>query len=100
VNIEQVTTALNTAADLVRKLMLPDDYENSDTIRLDDTLNLLVNTAGYLLEHPGASLDEVIAKSYGAYAEPFYGMPEDRKPAKGSPEWDAAVIGEVKGWLA
>jgi hypothetical protein len=100
VNIEQVTTALNTAADLVRKLMVPDDYEYSDTIRLDDTLNLLVNAAGYLLEHPGASLNEIIVKCYGVNVEPFYGMPEDRKPAKGSPEWNAAVIEEVKGWLA
>ena len=101
-NIEQVNTALNAAADIVRKLMIPDDHEDSDTIALDDTLNLMVNTAGYLLEHPGASLDEVIAKCYGDSVTPvvFYGMPEDRKPARGSPEWDAAVIDEVKGWLA
>jgi hypothetical protein len=103
VNKEQVTTALNTAADLVRAVMVPDDHEDSDTVLLDDTLNLLVNTAGYLLDHPGASLDEVIVQCYGGgdvALTAFYGMPEDRKPARGSAEWDAAVIEEVRGWLA
>lgn len=103
VNRAQVDTALNTAADLVREMMTPDGHEDSDTVLLDDTLNLLVNTAGYLLDHPGARLDEVIVQCYGGgdvALTAFYGMPEDRKPARGSPEWDAAVIREVRGWLA
>ncbi len=78
---EQVSAALNAAANLL------DDqagYESSETIRDQDRANLLVNAAGHLLDHPGASLDDVILANYKL------DLGED----------DGETVAAVKGWIA
>jgi hypothetical protein len=61
----QLSAAMNTAADDVAEES-HHNLETSDTIRQDDTVNLAVNAAGHLLEHPGASLEDAIEASYDA----------------------------------
>jgi hypothetical protein len=83
-----------------------DTYEDSDTIWEDTVVNLLVNCAGYLLEHPGASLEEVIAHAWADldgdinWPEQYDGTPEDELPAKGTPERNEAIVNTVLGWVS
>lgn len=105
----EVLNAISTGANLTQE----HEYENTDTILTDDTINLAANAAIYLLDHPGARLDEIIIASYSDIeldADDF----EDRElgigesgtsddltlPAKGSPAWNAALVRKVLGRLA
>jgi hypothetical protein len=103
---EQVTGALNTAADLIHERTLArQGYENEDTIRADDVLNLAVNVTGYLLDHPQGSLDEAIAASWAGLDDLSYtvldALPEGApEPAKGTPERDAAIVATVLEWVS
>lgn len=98
---EQVSAAVNGAADL-----LPEpEYENEDSIRRDDVINLMVNGALYLLSHPGADVEEVIAASYGSgpdaagYVED--GLEEgEEMPEEGSERWNELVTEHVLGWVS
>ncbi len=55
---EQVLAALNAAADdILDAVDAPDEG-------LRDGLNLLVNAAGYHLDHPNAELADVVADNY------------------------------------
>jgi hypothetical protein len=97
----EFSAMLNAAADGVTDF----DYEDSDVIWTQDVANLTVNVAGYLLEHPGAELDEIIPASYAIdFSEDdldFDDLPEDAEiPAKGSPAWNAALTEKVCGWVA
>lgn len=98
---DEVVAALNAAADQTAEDSNPEGWETSDTIWTDDVLNLAVNAAGYLLDHPGAGLDEIIPAQY-TDVEPDLGeLPEGtREPVKGSPDWDAAVVSTVCGWIS
>jgi hypothetical protein len=94
---EQVSAAVNGAADL-----LPEhDYEDTGTIAQDDAVNLVVNAALYLLDHPGASVDEVIAAQY-ASVEIYDEDLDDGEgiPEKGSPRWNELVTAKVLRWLS
>jgi hypothetical protein len=93
----QVTGALNTSADLIGEFLNPEDIESSDTIVDTSILDLAVNTSGYLLDHPGAGLDEVIAASYTDVDPDFGDLEED--PERGSAAWNAAVVRTVRGWF-
>jgi hypothetical protein len=91
---------LNAAADSV----LDFDYEDSFVIWTQDVANLAVNSAGYLLEHPAAQLDEIIpaqyADDFSQDGLDFEDLPEGAQtPAKGSPEWNAALTATVCGWV-
>jgi hypothetical protein len=100
---EQVTGALNNAADLVHERTLAGQGgENEDTIRADDTVNIAVNVAGYLLDHPQGSLAEAIADSWADLDNLSYtALPEGApEPAKGTPERDAAIVATVLGWVS
>jgi hypothetical protein len=79
-------------------------YETSDTIWTDDVINLAVNAVGHVLEHPGASLYDVIIAAHAdtelavdAWDDLPEGAPE---PAKGSPEYNEALYKTVTGWIA
>lgn len=88
---------LNAAADELHT----DDYENDDTIWADDVANLAVNCAGYLLEHPGAELAEIIPAQYTDVDPDFDDLPEGAQaPERGSGAWNDAVTGKVMGWVA
>lgn len=97
---EQVSAALNDAANTLSE----HDYESSETIAADDAVNLLVNTAMYLLDHPDGSLDDAIAAQY---ADSFQaGDLEDEldegedMPEPGSDRWNQLVVAKVKGWAS
>jgi hypothetical protein len=93
----QVSAALNSTADAIRDQENPDGWEDSGTILMDDTLNLMVNATGYLLVHPDADLDTIIVASYGRDASPdLEGRP---MPERGSAAWDKDIIAEVLGWF-
>jgi hypothetical protein len=98
--IQEISAVLNAAADRLSDA----DYENSDTIYKQDACNLMVNVTGWLLEHPDAgmnALEEAIADSYADIEPDFSELPDGaEEPAKGSPEWDAAVMETVAGWLS
>lgn len=76
---EQVTTALNSAANAAA----PDEdqAETAGTVWQQDVLNLAINAAGYLLDHPDADLDEIIPASYAG-------------------DLGENVTGTVLGWIA
>jgi hypothetical protein len=98
---DEFTAMLNAAADEVTDF----DYEDSHVIWTQDVANLTVNCAGYLADHPGAELDDVIAASYaddfGEDDLDFDDLPEDAEiPAKGSPAWNAALTEKVCGWVS
>lgn len=79
----EVERAVNDAANLIAELH--DGYESSETIEQDDTVNLVVNAAGYLLDHPDASLDEVIASVYTDVTLNEEDLDDDEEmPEKGS----------------
>ena len=58
---EQVMNALNEAAS---KVSATTSGESNRTVRDDDRANLLVNATGYLLDHPGGTLEDAIRASY------------------------------------
>lgn len=94
---EQVSAAVNGAADL-----LPEhDYEDGGTIAQDDAVNFVVNAALYLLDHPGADADEVIAAQYTDVRLHEEDLDEgEGMPEKGSARWSQLVAARVKGWLS
>lgn len=93
---QQVSDAVNGAADL-----LPEhEYECEASIAQDDTANFIVNAALYLLDHPGADADEVIAAQYTDIVIREDDMDEGEEvPEKGSPRWNELVAERVRGWL-
>lgn len=92
---EQVSAALNAAAGLLSE----HEGESSETIRQDDIVNLAVNGTLHLLDHPGASLDEIIVAQYAGLDIDDYDLDEgEEMPEKGSPRWNELVIARVKGW--
>lgn len=94
----EVERAVNGAADLVAELH--EGYESSETVEQDDTVNLVVNAAGYLLDHPDASLDEVIANEYSDVEPSIYDLDEgEEMPEKGSARWNELLVKVVRGWL-
>lgn len=56
---ERINTALNRAADEVLKIARDDGDE-----LLRDAVNLVVNAGLHFLEHPDASLEDVVRKNY------------------------------------
>lgn len=97
---EQVSAALNAAADLARELVNPEDTESSETILADDTLNLAVNLAGYLLDHPDASTDEAIVASYTDVVISEYDLPDgEAVPERGGARWNELVVSQVRSWF-
>lgn len=84
----------------------PDGGETSETIWTDSVLDLAVNAAGYQLAHPGADLEDAIAAAWAdlgagiSWPEEYDGTPEDELPAKGTPEYNAAVVSTVLGWIS
>lgn len=94
---EQVNAAVNGAADL-----LPEhEYESEETIARDDTANFIVNAALYLLDHPGAGADEVIAAQYTDVDLHEDDLDEDEEmPERGSARWNELVAARVLGWIA
>jgi hypothetical protein len=95
---EQVTGALNRVAN---KLDDAVSYESSEIIWEQDVRNLAVNTAGYVLDHPDATLAEAIATGYREIDLDFGNLPEDAtEPEPGTPEHDAAIVATVLGWVS
>ena len=96
---EVITGALNDAADEAGPG--EDDGETSETIWETDVLNLAVNAGGHLLDHPGATLFDIIASAHED-TELSASEEEDLPPgtAKGSPAWNAALYRTVTGWIA
>lgn len=107
---DQVAGALNDAANEQDDAV---DYENSDTVFAQDARNLFVNTVLYQLDHPGAELAEAIVAGYGTppaeggvqlYADDL-GDADAAWDAKadavrGTPEYNAAVVAKVLGWVS
>lgn len=101
---DEVRDVLNRAVDLVLVLVVLD----SNTIKTNDVVNLIINAAGYLLSHPSASLDEVILDCYANVKLEGYDFRSTELtwkdgafalPEKGSPEWNAALVRKVLGWV-
>jgi hypothetical protein len=59
-SLEQISEALNSAADEILEAV---DAPDSG---LRDALNLLVNAGLHYLEHPGADLSDVVSANYSA----------------------------------
>lgn len=107
---DQVTTAINAAADLTGELMNPDGYESSDSIRSDDAMNMVVNLAGTLLDKPDATVEDVILDNWGSESEDFEnagveeaptdedGHPRDHTEAE-QRAVDEAQIERIRGWF-
>ncbi len=94
---EQVSKALNDAANMLSG----HDYESSLTIATDDAVNLMVNTAGYLLDHPGASLDDAIAAQYAGIEIDTWMLDEGEDlPEPGSERYRQLIVAKVKGWVS
>ena len=98
----EVKDVLNRAANLVADVH--DSHESTYTIVQDDAVNLTVNAAGYLLDHPNADLDEIIPACYTDVEIEDYELDEldedEEVPEKGSQRWNELVTAKVKGWLA
>jgi hypothetical protein len=98
---EEVLDVLNAGANIAQGMHTE---ETDETVYADDMVNLAVNAAEYLLDHPDADTDEVIAAQYTdvtLYTEDF-GLGRDDTaplPEKGSPEWDEAVVLKVRSWF-
>lgn len=60
----QVLAAFSDEASELDPMRAEGVDETSDTIFAQDVLNLAVNTAAYLLDHPDATLREAIAAQY------------------------------------
>jgi hypothetical protein len=98
---EEVTSALNDAADELDPMEGPDAYENSDTIRTQDVLNLAVNAVGHVLDHPGADLFEVIAAEHAntdLAIDAEEDLPDGAVP--GDEDWNEALYKTVTGWIS
>lgn len=80
-----VLAALNEAANLTGELMNPSGYESSESIAADSSMDMVVNLTGYLLDHPGATVDEAILANWADKRE------ED--------ESDEELVERVKEWL-
>jgi hypothetical protein len=98
---EEISAAFNAGANLAQE----HEYEDTDTIRMDDAVNLAVNAGLYLLDHPGATLDEIIPASYAEVEldmDDFEDFDPNNEPTPvmGTPRWNAALVRKVKGWLA
>lgn len=61
---DQITTALNRAADEVLDVARDDGDEF-----LRDAINLVVNAGLHFLEHPDASIEHVVRENYDDFAE-------------------------------
>jgi hypothetical protein len=97
--LSEVKSVLNRAANLVADVH--DGHESSTTIAQDDAVNLTVNAVGYLLEHPDATLDEIIPASYADVEVQDWELDEgEAVPEKGCPRWNQLVTAKVKGWLS
>jgi hypothetical protein len=95
----EVKDVLNQAANLVADVH--DGYESSDTIAQDDAVNLAVNAAGYLLDHPNADLDEIIPACYANVVDIEDDLDEDEEvPERGSQRRNELVTAKVKRWLS
>lgn len=98
---DEVTDALNDAANRITEEENPDGGETSNTIWTDDVLNLAVNAVGHVLDHPGASLFDVIAAAH-ADTE-LSASEEDDLPegtVKGSEAWNEALYRTVTWWIS
>lgn len=93
---EEVSAAVNGAAD-----MLPEhEYETEETIAQDDTANFVVSAAMYLLDHPNADVNEVIAAEYTDVVIDEDDVDEGEEvPEQGSPRWNELVVARVLGWV-
>jgi hypothetical protein len=96
------TDALNAAANALDPMEDPDIYETSDTIWAQDVLNLAVNAAGHVLDHPDADLFAVVIEAHkDTDVPPFvFEDDDDKNPAKGSAAWNSALYTMVMGWIA
>lgn len=95
------TDALNAAANALDPMEDPDVCETSDTIWAQDVLNLAVNAAGHVLNHPDADLHDVIAAQYAEIDVYFDDLDEGQpEPPKGSDDWNEALYQTVTGWIA
>ena len=100
---ERFSLAVNRAASQLDVLQ-QGGYENSSSLFRQNMLNLGVNVASYLLDHPGGTLDEAIADSWADLDELSFteldklpeGAPE---PAKGTPERAAIIVATVLEWV-
>jgi hypothetical protein len=101
---EQVQQALNDEANELDPMQAENVYENSDTIRTQDVLNLAVNTALHLLDHPDDGLRAAITAQYGGDSHgPVYDPDSDDWNAKipqDDPKYADALADEVLGWVS
>lgn len=75
--LEQASQLVNNAANVVQEGSEDrHDYENSDSIRELDIINLMVNVTIGLLENPAARLEEIIEDKYSEDAAVVLGWVE------------------------
>lgn len=98
----EVEEALNQAANLVQDEN--GGYEDSTSLAVDSAADLVVNVAGHLLDHPGATLEDAIAACYQDVtleAADFEDLVTgERVPVKGTSGWNEALVEKVLGWLS
>lgn len=80
----ELTAALNAGANLVIDHITGEYGESSESIRDASVIDLVVNAAIYRLDHPHATLDEVIEGNY----TPDVCADDDED-----------VVGTVLGWI-
>lgn len=81
---EEVTRAMNDGANLVSDL--------GDGARDTDLINMVINSAGHLLDKPDASLEDVIVSSYSRKD-----LPDDLGDER--EETDDQMVTRIKGWI-
>jgi hypothetical protein len=92
-----VASALNAEANEDQEAEEQACGENSTTIRNNSARDLAVNAALHLLDHPEASLFDVIVASWADLDVDEDDVPEGSE--RGSDAWNDAIFETVKGWF-
>lgn len=92
-----VSAALNEAANVLSE----HEEETSETIAVDDTINLLVSFTMHLLDHPGDSVEDAIIAQYADVELDSGDLDEgEEMPEKGSERWNELLVERVLGWIS
>lgn len=97
VSREAVSDALNEAANVLSE----HEEETTESILLDDTVNLLVSFTLHLLDHPGDSVEDAIIAQYADVTLDSGDLDEgEEMPEKGSERWNELLVERVLGWIS
>lgn len=94
---DDVSAALNEAANVLSD----HETETTDTIAVDDAVNLLVNFTMHLLDHPGDGIEDAIIAQYADVELDDSDLAAgEEMPGKGSDRWNELLVQRVLGWIS